>query len=61
MESLRFRQQILEMENNIRESELLNICTLCGNTTLGCDRDHDGVGWVQGWVHTECVEAIKRI
>lgn len=60
MESLSFMKQIMRMNNDLRDSERLNICTLCGNTTRGCDRKNNGVGWIQGWVHTECAEAMEN-
>ncbi len=61
MESENFRKQIMEMKNNRLDSERLNLCTLCGYTTRGCERKHNGVkDWIQGWVHIDCAEGIEK-
>jgi len=59
VESKKFREQIRELENNQRESRDRDLCTLCGESTRGeSDRVPNGVGWVNGWVHKDCVKWV---
>jgi hypothetical protein len=52
---------LLEMENNRLDADRLNECTLCGKSTKSEKRKHNGVGWIQGWVHVECADAQENV
>jgi hypothetical protein len=56
----KFWEQMREIENSKADAEARERCTLCGFSTRGAERKPNGLCWVQGWVHKECVEAMEE-